>query len=338
MSKRRSSRIPFSPERVEQAIRHSGRKKKDLFPETDLKRLDDNQMLSRSYRRCKSQRRIKPSNLEWLARELGVATAYLAGELDWPLEQLNSEDLRRAYEERILDPSRFPYDGWYQIRNQVDYKEYERQLFEVHGIDHSRFASLGVYEQMSLLGDIDTAVCKKLNKVFPECIKIDYYDIFQGYDIRDIVDNLIDDLMDGFLDYEPSDEESKQQEDRFAAKYMPDCISEKLWGYGYVLDVVAEGSDASRWQALAVSMLIQKWNVVDSSAEKLKGCLRDYYSSPDDEEEDLYWTVRPKTLIASGSCTENKREILLRCDCRVGRYRQLNIRFINEEFEGINLG
>lgn len=337
MRERQSSRIPFSPERVEQAIRHSGRKKKDLFPETDPERLDDDQMLSRSYRRCKSQRKIKPSNLEWLARELGVATAYLAGELDWPLEQLDSEDLKRAYTERILDPSRFPYDGWYQLRNQVDYEEYERQLFEVHGIDHSRLASLGFFEKMSLLEGMDAVICENLERDFPECVRIDYRDVLQGYDIDEVIDYLIEDLMDGFLDYEPPDEESEQQEHHFAAKCMPDCISKKLWGYGYALDVVAEGSDVSCWQAFAVSKLIEKWNVVDSSAEKLKRCLRDYYSNSDDEEDDLYWTVRPKTLIASGSCTDNMREILIRCDCRVGRYRQLNIRFVNEAFEGINL-
>ena len=337
MIERQSSRIPFSPDRVKQAMEYSGRKIKDLFAETYDDRRDDDQMLSRSYRRCKDDKMIKPSNLEWLARELGVATAYLAGELDWPLDQLDSEDLKRAYTERILDPSRFPYDGWYQLRNQVDYEEYERQLFEVHGIDHSRLASLGFFEQMSLLEGMDAAICENLKRDFPECIRIDYRDVLQGYDIDEVIDYLTEDLMDGFLDYEPPDEESEQQEHRFAAKYMPDCISKKLWGYGYALDVVAEGSDVSCWQAFAVSRLIEKWSVVDSSAEKLKRCLHDYYSNPDDEEDDLYWTVRPKTLIASGSCTDNMREVLIRCDCRVGRYRQLNIRFVNEAFEGINL-
>ena len=118
---------------------------------------------------------------------------------------------------------------------------------------------------------------------------------------------------------------------------MPKCVTEKLWGCGYALDVVAEGNDASYWQVLAVSMLIEKWSVVAGFAEELKKYLCEYYSDPDGEEDDLYWTVRPKTLIASGSCTENVGEILLQCDCRVGRYRQLNTRFANEEFEGINL-
>lgn len=337
MSERQSSRISFSPERVEQAIQYSGYKKKELFPETHSKDRDENQMLSRPYRRCKSQRKIKPSNLEWLARKLGVATAYLAGELDWPLEQLDSEDLRRAYEKHILDPSRFPYDGWFQLRNQVNYEEYERQLLEVHGIDHSRLASLGAREQMSLLDEIDKAVCKKLKEVFPECIAIDYYDIFQGYDINDIIEILVDYLEDEPLDVETLDEEGEQQEDIFAAKYMPEHLTERLWGHLYALDVIAEGNDVSCWQAFAVSKLTEKWCNVDGSAEKLRRYLRDNHSTPDAAEDDLYWTVRPKALIVSDSCTEDMREVSLRCDYRAERYRQLNIRFVNEELEGIAL-
>ncbi len=129
---------------------------------------------------------------------------------------------------------------------------------------------------MSSLDDIDTAVCKKLNKVFPECIKIDYYDIFQGYDIRDIVDNLIDDLMDGFLDI---DRPMRSPNNKKTALLQNICLIVFLKSSGATdtCSMWLRKAAMLTWQALAVSMLIQKWNVVDSSAEKLKGCLRDYY-------------------------------------------------------------
>jgi hypothetical protein len=171
--------------------KHAGYKKRDLFPENEASRRNDNQMISRAYRRCKKDRMIKPTNLEWLAKELDVAVVYLKGELDWPLESLNGE-FKKAYEKYILDPARFPYRGWYQLQSQVNYEEYEKQLLEVHGINHSRLSSLNLCDQLDLLESIDKEICRRLNKYFPELIYIDYRDVREGYDIDDIKEILVE--------------------------------------------------------------------------------------------------------------------------------------------------
>lgn len=333
MNTRRSSRVPFSPDRVEQAIKHSGLKKKDLFPELHDDRRGKEQMLARPYRRCKKEKLIKPANLEWLARKLGVATAYLAGELDWPLNELPNEELKKAYRDKILDPARFPYEGWYQLRNRVDYEEYERQLLEVHGIERSRLAALSTYEQLSLLEEIDGVVCKKLREVFPDCIKIDYYDIFQGYDVDDIIEILIDDLLD-----EMPEEEIEEQEDPFALKYMPERVCKSFWKHEYTLAVHIEGDEASSWQAVAVSEIANNQRMPLEIDDRLRGFLSELFPALSEADlHDLYWTVRPKLLIAKDSCSNNARDVVIRCDCKVGTVHQLDIKFHNEELIGFNL-
>lgn len=329
---RKSSRIPFSPERVNQAIKYAGLKKKDLFPEKYDERQDNDQMLSRSYRRCESDRKIKPANLEWLARKLNVATAYLKGELDWPLEQLDDE-LRKAYTERILDPARFPYRGWYQLRSEIDYEQYEKQLLESHGINYSRLSSLSSGQRISLLEGIDVAICRKLRRYFPECMFIDY---LREYDISDIVEALIDPPDDAFSD-EDADDDADLFEDRFAAKHMGEYDVKMLWGHRCVLDLVADGCEASNWQASAISALFDEWDAVNNSADELRRYLRDNCSAFFGDDNDLWWTIHPIALVASESCTRDNRIVAIRCDCRIGSHRQLDVRFLNEELEGFYL-
>lgn len=335
MKTRQSNMVPFSPERVEQAIRFSGLKKKDLFLEEE--RLpSDGQMLARSYRRRKKARTIKPVNLEWLAEKLNVATAYLRGDLDWPLKELPNADYVNAYIKVFLNPADYPYRGRYHLQNSIDYKEYERQLLEIHGIDHSRLSSLGAVEQLELLSSIDNAITRQLGKRFSGCTRIDYRDVYQGYDLDDIIEILADYLVgEPDLDAVMADDD---EGDPFAAKYLRKRIKKEIWGYTYPLDVVVDGEDLTSWQAEAVFKLESNWESVDASANRVLMHLKNIGNAPEDDSVDnLYWMIRPKALEVSALCSRNSRLVSLACDCRLSGYRELRLLFLNEELTDIRL-
>ena len=343
MTKRQSSRIRFSPDRVEQAIKASGLKKSELFLEKEADP-PNGQMLRRTYRRNKAERQIKPDNLEWLAERLNVAYAYLAGELDWPLgESDESEALdepwRSLYIEHLLDPERFPYRGWYQLRSEVDYDGYEKSLFEVHGIEHSRLSNLSSKEQMMLLSDIDIAVCAKLAKEFPECVSIDYRDIYRLYDLNDIIDALVEYLPEKSEYDSISDFEDAEQDDPFFSKHVPGKVKRFLWGYGYALDVLIEGAQATEWQAEALFGLLNKWGEVEASAKEALNAIERGSGIPAGKcsHDDLYWLVRPKALQVPRDCSEGLHRVALVCDCRMEKERVLRISFANEKIDEVGL-
>lgn len=335
MKKRQSNMVPFSPERVEQAIRFSGLKMKDLFLEEE-QFPGNGQMLARSYRRRKKTRTIKPANLEWLAEKLNVATAYLRGDLDWPLEELPNEDYVNAYKEMFLNPADYPYRGRYHLQNSIDYKEYERQLLEIHGIDHSQLSTLRTVDQLNLLASIDDAITKQLEKSFSGCTRIDYRDIYQGYDLDDIIEILAERLAGGQLD--PDFAEEDDEGDRFAVKYLREKIEKKTWGYKYLLDVAIEGEEPTSWQAEAIFKLEGNWDSVDALADRLVAYIKSNAVELEDASvDDLYWTVRPKALEVSALCSRNTRLVSLVCDCRLGEHRELRLQFLNEELNDIRL-
>lgn len=183
---RQSNRIQINPDRIKEALKAK---------KINLAKIGKDEtcpyLTERTLFRNLKEGKMKPATLDMLARYLDVDPAFLKGDYDWPLEELDDDELIRRYRIMFLDPNHYPYS--HALKTSVDYKSNLLDLLALHGVSKDAYSSLSSSDKWILEEKIDSEVWMILNKFFPESTKADVFHAFEGGkpNIQDIIEVLI---------------------------------------------------------------------------------------------------------------------------------------------------